>query len=201
MIKPSFRDGITQAVEQVMIIANKQGFRVEIETDGDGELITYTDRKVIITFSYTFDLEPNLMDYRLFTLEFSVSGAVTVTRFDNKTFDIIKFIRSEFEKIYTPLKKSIASDKANYGFNRAFEQSTRGLKTMDHIFNLNDCWFRVYDYLTAKGFDVPSKQVDFNSFIQDMKSNHSEVFNEMVREFLRVDDVVNMMIKSNEVRV
>lgn len=201
MIKPSFRDGITQAVEQVMIIANKQGFRVEIETDGDGELITYTDRKVIITFSYTFDLEPNLMDYRLFTLEFSVSGAVTVTRFDNKTFDIIKFIRSEFEKIYTPLKKSIASDKANYGFNRAFEQLTRGLKTMDHIFNLNDCWFRVYDYLTAKGFDVPSKQVDFNSFIQDMKSNHSEVFNEMVREFLRVDDVVNMMIKSNEVRV
>lgn len=201
MIKPSFRDGITQAVEQVMMIANKKGFKVEIETDGNGELITYTDRKVIITFSYTFDLEPNLMDYRLFTLEFSVFGSVTVTRFDNKTFDIIKFIRTEFEKIYTPMKKSIASDKANYGFNRAFEQLTRGLKTMDHIFNINDCWFRVYDYLTARGFDVPSKQVDFNSFIQDLKINHSEVFNEMVREFLRVDDVVNMMIKGNEVRV
>jgi hypothetical protein len=96
---------------------------------------------------------------------------------------------------------STASDCANYGFNRAFEQLTRGLKTMDHIFNLNDCWFRVYDYLTARGFDVPSKQVDFHNFISDLKINHSEVFNEMVREFLRVDDVVNMMIKSNEVRV
>jgi hypothetical protein len=201
MIKPSFRDGIVQAVDQVMTIANQKGFKVEIETDDNGELITYTDRKVIITFSYTFDLEPNLMDFRLFTLEFSVFGSVTVTRFDNKTFDIIKFIRCEFEKIYTPLKKSIASDKTNYGFNRAFQELTKGLKTMDHIFNLNDCWFRVYNYLTVRGFDVPSKQTDFHNFIQDMKSNHSEVFNEMVREFLRVDDVVNMMIKSDEVRV
>lgn len=200
-MRPSFRDGITQAVEQVMIIAKHQGFKVEIETDNNGELITYTDKKVIITFSYTFDLEKDLMDYRLFTLEFSVFGTVTVKRFDNKTFDIIRFIRDNFQAIYTPMRKSIANDKKDYGFNRAFQELTRGLKTMNHIFNINDCWFRVYDYLTTKGFDVPSKQKDFDSFIQDMKSNHSEVFNEMVREFLRVDDVVSMMIKNQEVRV
>ena len=193
--KPSFRDGVLEAVEQVIAI------RVEIKTDDNGYLITYTDRKVIVTFSYTFDIEPDLMDYRLFTLEFSVFGTVTVTRFDNKTFEIIKFIRDNFQSIYTPMKRTIASDKANYGFNRAFQELTKGLKTMDHIFNINDCWFRVYDYLTTKGFDVPSKQKDFDSFIQDMKSNHSEVFNEMVREFLRVDDVVSMMIKNQEVRV
>lgn len=74
-MKPSFRDGIVLAVEQVMIIAKHQGFKVEIETDNNGELITYTDKKVIITFSYTFDLEKDLMDYRLFTLEFSVFGS------------------------------------------------------------------------------------------------------------------------------
>lgn len=200
-MRPSFRDGITQAVEQVMTIANNQGFKVEIETDGNGELITYTDKKVIITFSYTFDLEQDLMDYRLFTLEFSVFGTVTVKRFDNKTFDIIRFIRDNFQAIYTPMRKSIANDKKDYGFNRAFQELTRGLKTMNHIFNINDCWFRVYDYLTAKGFDVPSKQKDFDSFISDLKINHSEVFNEMIKEFLRVDDVVNMMIKGNEVKV
>ena len=200
-MRPSFRDGITQAVEQVMTIANNQGFKVEIETDGNGELITYTDKKVTITFSYTFDLEQDLMDYRLFTLEFSVFGTVTVKRFDNKTFDIIRFIRDNFQAIYTPMRKSIANDKKDYGFNRAFQELTRGLKTMNHIFNINDCWFRVYDYLTAKGFDVPSKQKDFDSFISDLKINHSEVFNEMIKEFLRVDDVVNMMIKGNEVKV
>ena len=199
-MRPSFRDGITQAVEQVMIIAKHQGFKVEIETDNNGELITYTDKKVIITFSYTFDLEKDLMDYRLFTLEFSVFGTVTVKRFDNKTFDIIRFIKSKFQEIYTPLKKSIARDKADYGFNRAFQELTQGLKTMDHIFNINDCWFRVYDYLTAKGFDVPSKQKDFDSFISDLKINHSEVFNDMVCEFLIVDGVIEMMIESNGVK-
>ena len=201
MIKPSFRDGIVLAVEQAITIAKHQGFKVEIETDENGELITYTDKKVIITFSYTFDLEKDLMDYRLFTLEFSVFGTVTVKRFDNKTFDIIRFIRDNFQAIYTPMRKSIANDKKDYGFNRAFQELTQGLKTMDHIFNVNDCWFRVYEYLTARGFDVPSKQKDFDSFISDLKINHSEVFNEMIKEFLRVDDVVNMMIKGNEVKV
>lgn len=199
-MRPSFRDGITQAVEQVMIIAKHQGFKVEIETDNNGELITYTDKKVIITFSYTFDLEKDLMDYRLFTLEFSVFGSVTVKRFDNKTFDIIRFIKSKFQAIYTPMRKSIARDKADYGFNRAFQELTRGLKTMDHIFNVNDCWFRVYDYLTARGFDVPSNQTDFESFLSDLKINDSEIYSEMVNEFLIVDNVIEMMIKSNEVK-
>ena len=200
MIKPSFRDGIVLAVEQAITIAKHQGFKVEIETDENGELITYTDKKVIITFSYTFDLEKDLMDYRLFTLEFSVFGTVTVKRFDNKTFDIIRFIRDNFQAIYTPMRKSIASEKSNYGFNRAFQELTRGLKTMDHVFNLNDCWFRVYDYLTAKGFEVPSKQKDFDSFISDLKINHSDVFNDMVCEFLIVDGVIEMMIEGNEVK-
>ena len=200
MIKPSFRDGIVLAVEQAITIAKHQGFKVEIETDENGELITYTDKKVIITFSYTFDLEKDLMDYRLFTLEFSVFGSVTVTRFDNKTFEIIRFIKSRFQDIYTPLKKSIARDKADYGFNRAFQELTRGLKTMDHIFNVNDCWFRVYEYLTARGVDVPSNQTDFESFLSDLKINDSEIYSEMVNEFLIVDNVIEMMIKSNEVK-
>ena len=200
MIKPSFRDGIVLAVEQAITIAKHQGFKVEIETDNNGELITYTDKKVIITFSYTFDLEKDLMDYRLFTLEFSVFGTVTVKRFDNKTFDIIRFIRDNFQAIYTPMRKSIANDKKDYGFNRAFQELTQGLKTMDHIFNVNDCWFRVYEYLTARGFDVPSNQTDFESFLSDLKINNSEVFNEMIKEFLRVDGVIEMMIESNGVK-
>ena len=200
MIKPSFRDGIVLAVEQAITIAKHQGFKVEIETDENGELITYTDKKVIITFSYTFDLEKDLMDYRLFTLEFSVFGSVTVTRFDNKTFEIIRFIKSRFQDIYTPLKKSIARDKADYGFNRAFQELTRGLKTMDHIFNVNDCWFRVYEYLTARGFNVPRNQTDFESFLSNLRINDSDVFNDMVCEFLIVDGVIEMMIEGNEVK-
>ena len=199
MIKPSFRDGVLESIEQVISIVNKQGFRVEIETDDNGYLITYTDRKVIVTFSYTFDIEPGLMDYRLFTLDFSVSGSVGVTRFDNKTFDVIRLIRKEFDTIYTPKKKTIASEKANYGFNRAYQELIRGLKTMDQVFNANDRFYQVFDYLTGKGFDVPPKRKDFDKFIDDLKINHSEVFSEMVTEFLRVDEVVNMMIKSVEV--
>lgn len=197
--KPSFRDGVLEAVEQVIAIVNEQGFRVEIETDDNGYLITYTDRKVIVTFSYTFDIEPDLMDYRLFTLDFSVSGSVGVTRFDNKTFDVIRLIRKEFDTIYTPKKKTIASEKANYGFNRAYQELIRGLKTMDQVFNANDRFYQVFDYLTAKGFDVPAKRKEFDVFIDDLKINHSEVFSEMVTEFLRVEEVVNMMIKSVEV--
>lgn len=191
-MKPSFRDGVTQAVEQVVQLANNQGFRVEIETDDNGELITYTDKKVIITFSYTFDLEPNLMDYRLFTLEFAVYGAVTVTRFDNKTFNVIKFMKDNFQRIYTPIKKAIAEQKADYSFNQAFTQLTQGLNRMTKDFDAVDKFFQVASYLTRKGVELPEYK-NYQAFINDLKVNQSELYAQMVMDILEADEKVNSL--------
>ncbi len=191
-MKPSFRDGIVQAVEQVIQLANQEGFRVEIETDDNGELITYTDRKVIITFSYTFDLEPNLMDYRLFTLEFAVFGAVTVTRFDNKSFNVIKFLKDSFQKIYTPIKKAITQQKTDYGFNQAFTQLTQGLNKMSQEFDAVDKFFQVASYLTRKGFELPEYK-NYQAFINDLKVNQSELYSQMVFDILEADEKVNQL--------
>lgn len=191
-MKPSFRDGIAQAVEQVVQLANQEGFRVEIETDDNGELITYTDRKVIITFSYTFDLEPNLMDYRLFTLEFAVYGSVTVTRFDNKSFNVIKFLKDNFQKIYTPIKKAIAQKKADYGFNQAFTKLTQGLNKMKQEFDAVDKFFQVASYLTRKGFELPEYK-NYQAFINDLKVNQSELYIQMVFDILEADEKVNQL--------
>lgn len=193
MNKPSFRDGIVQAVEQVVQLANQKGFRVEIETDDNGELITYTDRKVIITFSYTFDLEPNLMDHRLFTLEFAVFGVVTVTRFDNKSFNVIKFLKDNFQRIYTPIKKAITQQKADYGFNQAFTQLTQGLNKMSQElkeFDAIDKFFQVASYLTRKGFELPEYK-NYQAFINDLKVNQSELYSQMVFDILEADEKVN----------
>jgi len=194
-MKPSFRDGVTQAVEQVIQLANQKGFRVEIETDDNGELITYTDKKVIITFSYTFDLEPNLMDYRLFTLEFAVFGAVTVTRFDNKSFNVIKFLKDNFQRIYTPIKKAITQQKADYGFNQAFTQLTQGLNKMSQElkeFDAIDKFFQVASYLTRKGFELPEYK-NYQAFINDLKVNQSELYSQMVFDILEADEKVNQL--------
>lgn len=80
MIKPSFRNGIIKAVEQVLELINSQGFKVEIETDDNGELIKFKDRKVVIQFAYTYEIEKDLLDFRLFTLEFYVSGSISYIR-------------------------------------------------------------------------------------------------------------------------
>lgn len=191
-MKPSFRGGIVQAVEQVIQLANQEGFRVEIETDDNGELITYTTNKVIITFSYTFDLEPNLMDYRLFTLEFAVFGAVTVTRFDNKSLNVIKFLKDNFQRIYTPIRKAIAQQKADYGFNQAYNQLTQGLNKMKQEFDAVDKFFQVASYLTRKGFELPEYK-HYQAFINDLKVNHSEIYSQMVFDILEADEKVNQL--------
>lgn len=196
MIKPSFRDEIIQSVEQVIESINNQGFKVEIETDDNGELIKFKDRKVVIQFAYTYEIEKDLLDFRLFTLEFYVSGSVTVTRFDNKSFDVTKLIKDTFHKIYTPIKKTIAKDKTDYGFNRAMEQLNKGLKTMESIFNANDFFYEISDYLTKLGFEIPVDEVVIDRFplwVDNFRKDNQEVYSEMIVNILERQEKVNLV--------
>lgn len=186
MIKPSFRD------------VNNQGYKVEIETDDNGELITFTDRKVIITFAYTYDLDPNLMDYKLFTLEFNVSGSVTVSRFDNKSFDVTKLVKDSFHKIYTPMKRTIAKEKSNYGFNRAMEEIKKGLQTMDKIFDANYYFYEISDYLAKLGFLIPIDEVNsskFPSWLDSFRKSNQDIYSQMVIDILERQEKLDLIAR------
>ncbi len=145
MIKPSFRDEIIQSVEQVIESINNQGFKVEIETDDNGELIKFKDT---------------------------------------------------FHKIYTPIKKTIAKDKTDYGFNRAMEQLNKGLKTMESIFNANDFFYEISDYLTKLGFEIPVDEVVIDRFplwVDNFRKDNQEVYSEMIVNILERQEKVNLV--------
>jgi hypothetical protein len=191
-MKPSFRDGIAQAVEQVLKELNSQGVQIEVDTaDDNGELITYYDKGVIITLCHTFELSPGILDFTLFTADIKVYGAVSI-KLNSKNVKIAADFRKRFTKLYTPLFKLIQEQKKNYGMNKAYQELTQGLNKMKQEFDAIDKFFQVASYLTRKGFELPEYK-NYQAFINDLKVNQSELYSQMVFDILEADEKVNQL--------
>lgn len=188
-MKPSFRDGIAQAVEQVLKELNSQGVQIEVDTDDNGELITYYDKGVIITLCHTFELSPGILDFTLFTADIKVYGACSI-KLNSKNVKIAADFRKRFTKLYTPLFKLIQEQKKNYGMNKAYQELIQGLNKMTKDFDAVDKFFQVASYLTRKGFELPEYK-NYQAFINDLKVNQSELYSQMVFDILEADEKVN----------
>lgn len=189
-MKPGFRDGIAQAVEQVLKELNSQGVQIEVDTaDDNGELITYYDKGVIITLCHTFELSPGILDFTLFTADIKVYGACSI-KLNSKNVKIAADFRKRFTKLYTPLFKLIQEQKKNYGMNKAYQELTQGLNKMKQEFDAIDKFFQVASYLTRKGFELPEYK-HYQAFINDLKVNQSELYSQMVFDILEADNKVN----------
>lgn len=188
-MKPSFRDGIVQAVEQVLKELNSQGVQIEVDTDDNGELITYYDKGVIITLCHTFELSPGILDFTLFTADIKVYGACSI-KLNSKNVKIAADFRKRFTKLYTPLFKLIQEQKKNYGMNKAYQELIKGLNKMTKDFDPVDKFFQVASYLTRKGFELPEYK-HYQAFINDLKVNQSDLYSQMVFDILEADEKVN----------
>lgn len=190
-MKPSFRDGIVQAVEQVLKELNSQGVQIEVDTDDNGELITYYDKGVIITLCHTFELSPGILDFTLFTADIKVYGACSI-KLNSKNVKIAADFRKRFTKLYTPLFKLIQEQKKNYGMNKAYQELTQGLNKMKQEFDAIGKFFQVASYLTRKGFELPEYK-NYQAFINDLKVNQSDLYSQMVFDILEADEKVNQL--------
>ncbi len=192
MNKPSFRDGIAQAVEQVLKELNSQGVQIEVDTDDNGELITYYDKGVIITLCHTFELSPGILDFALFTADIKVYGACSI-KLNSKNVKIAADFRKRFTKLYTPLFKLIQEQKKNYGMNKAYQELIKGVKKVE--FDIEKYDFQVMSYLTRKGFNIPDKFSELKQFVNELKVNNQEVYNEMITVILEANDFVENLSK------
>ena len=191
MNKPSFRNSIVETVEQVLKELNSQGVQIEVDTDDNGELITYYDKGVIITLCHTFELSPGILDFTLFTADIKVYGACSI-KLNSKNVKIAADFRKRFTKLYTPLFKLIQEQKKNYGMNKAYQELTQGLNNMKQEFDAIDKFFQVASYLTRKDFELPEYK-HYQAFINDLKVNHSEIYSQMVFDILEADEKVNQL--------
>jgi hypothetical protein len=192
-MKPSFRDGIAQAVEQVLKELNSQGVQIEVDTaDDNGELITYYDKGVIITLCHTFELSPGILDFALFTADIKVYGPVSI-KLNSKNVKIACMFRNLFTKLYTPLFRLIQEQKKEYGFKKAFNQLVKGVESMS--FDIEKYDFQVMSYLTRKGFDIPDKFSELKQFVNELRTNNQEVYNEMITVILEANDFVENLSK------
>lgn len=191
MNKPSFRNSIVETVEQVLKELNSQGVQIEVDTDDNGELITYYDKGVIITLCHTFELSPGILDFTLFTADIKVYGACSI-KLNSKNVKIAADFRKRFTKLYTPLFKLIQEQKKNYGMNKAYQELIQGLNKMTKDFDAVDKFFQVASYLTRKGFELPEYK-NYQAFINDLKVNQSELYSQMVFDILEADEKVNQL--------
>lgn len=191
MNKPSFRNSIVETVEEVLKELNSQGVQIEVDTDDNGELITYYDKGVIITLCHTFELSPGILDFTLFTADIKVYGACSI-KLNSKNVKIAADFRKRFTKLYTPLFKLIQEQKKEYGFNQAYNQLTQGLNRMTKDFDAVDKFFQVASYLTRKGVELPEYK-HYQAFINDLKVNQSELYAQMVMDILEADEKVNSL--------
>lgn len=191
MNKPSFRNSIVETVEEVLKELNSQGVQIEVDTDDNGELITYYDKGVIITLCHTFELSPGILDFTLFTADIKVYGACSI-KLNSKNVKIAADFRKRFTKLYTPLFKLIQEQKKNYGMNKAYQELTQGLNKMKQEFDAIDKFFQVASYLTRKGFELPEYK-NYQAFINDLKVNQSELYSQMVFDILEADEKVNQL--------
>lgn len=189
MNKPSFRNSIIETVEEVLKELNSQGVQIEVDTDDNGELITYYDKGVIITLCHTFELSPGILDFTLFTADIKVYGACSI-KLNSKNVKIAADFRKRFTKLYTPLFKLIQEQKKEYGFNQAYNQLTQGLNRMTKDFDAVDKFFQVASYLTRKGVELPEYK-NYQAFINDLKVNQSKLYSQMVFDILEADEKVN----------
>lgn len=191
MNKPSFRNSIVETVEEVLKELNSQGVQIEVDTDDNGELITYYGKGVIITLCHTFELSPGILDFTLFTADIKVYGACSI-KLNSKNVKIAADFRKRFTKLYTPLFKLIQKQKKEYGFNQAYNQLTQGLNRMTKEFDAIDKFFQVASYLTRKGVELPEYK-HYQAFINDLKVNQSELYVQMVMDILEADEKVNQL--------
>lgn len=191
-MKPSFRDGIVQAVEQVVQLANQKGVQIEVDTNDNGELITYYDKGVIVTLCHTFEISPNVLDFALFTADIKVYGACSI-KLNSKNVKIACMFRNFFTKLYTPKINLIQEQKKEYGFKKAYQELIEGVKKME--FDVERYDFQVMSYLTRKGFDIPAKFSELKTFVNELRINDSDVYNEMVSIILGANDYVENLSK------
>jgi len=192
MNKPSFRNSIVETVEQVLKELNSQGVQIEVDTDDNGELITYYDKGVIITLCHTFELSPGILDFTLFTADIKVYGACSI-KLNSKNVKIAADFRKRFTKLYTLLFKLIQEQKKNYGMNKAYQELIKGVKKVE--FDIEKYDFQVMSYLTRKGFDIPDKFSELKQFVNELRTNNQEVYNEMITVILEANDFVENLSK------
>jgi len=191
-MKPSFRDGIIQTVEEVIKELNSQGVQIEVDSDETGELITYYDKGVIITLCHTFEISPNVLDFSLFTADIKVYGACSI-KLNSKNVKIACMFRNFFTKLYTPKINLIQEQKKEYGFKKAYQELIKGVKKVE--FDIEKYDFQVMSYLTRKGFDIPAKFSELKTFVNELKVNNSDVYNDMVSIILGANDYVENLSK------
>lgn len=96
------------------------------------------------------------------------------------------------------MKKTIAKEKSNYGFNRAMEQLTKGLQTMNSIFNANDFFYEISDYLARLGFLIPIDEVNsskFPSWLDSFRKSNQDVYSQMVVDILERKEKLDLIVK------
>ncbi len=192
MNKPSFRNSIVETVEQVIQELNTQGVQIEVDTNDNGELITYYDKGVIVTLCHTFEISPNVLDFALFTADIKVYGPVSI-KLNSKNVKIACMFRNLFTKLYTPKINLIQEKKKEYGFKKAYQELIEGIKKME--FDIEKYDFQIMSYLVRKGFDIPDKFSELKTFVNELKVNNSDVYNDMITVILDANNFVENLSK------
>ena len=66
---------------------------------------------------------------------------------------------------------------------------------VDVEFDIEKYDFQVMSYLTRKGFNIPDKFSELKTFVNELKVNNSDTYNEMVSIILGANDYVENLSK------
>ena len=110
-----YRNAILEVVEAILKDCK---YKVEIDTNNDGELIEYTKNGMKITFCY-YEIEAGVLDFSRFIIEFKVFNSLVVNQFSSLNSVVVKYIRDEFLKLYPKKLETIkeSEKKKEFKFN------------------------------------------------------------------------------------
>ena len=182
----NYRNAIIEVVEGILKACP---YKVEIDSNEDGELIEITDKGVIITFSYTYEKSEGVLDFSRFKIDFRVYNTLFVNQFSSLNSMVVKYIRDEFLKLYSEKLQEIKSKESGF---KLFFSKVNELVSTPLQFDDNDNFYQLSSILNRKGFfDFPSDQAGFKQYMDQFKKDNQELYLDIISLILQSQEWVN----------
>lgn len=182
-----YRNAILEVVEAILKDCK---YKVEIDTNNDGELIEYTKNGMKITFCY-YEIEAGVLDFSRFIIEFKVFNSLVVNQFSSLNSVVVKYIRDEFLKLYPKKLETIKESEKKKEF-KFFLNTLTNLVKSPLNFDYNDNYYELASMLIDKGFsEFPTSQNDFPEYMEQFKKEHTEIYLDIVSELLQAKEWID----------